>query len=221
MQGKLNILNFEKYFFFGLVNKEEVIKWIIINVAKIRSNTNKEIDQEQEKTGYEKDKEKILDLIVQLERFTSLHDDTENRQYFYDSVNRDSETVQKMFNKILCEIEKKGAIIVAKEPQLPMPGIFFNARPYSKTVQEKYDVYSGEQYINYLRSSPNTSWGEELFDILCYLQELEHENRFEYYSLFLDSKYARAIDRNKNNAQVADDREIHEIRNVYRKFLKR
>ena len=79
-------------------------------------------------------------------------------------------------------------------------------------VQEKYQVYSGEELL-----ARFGSWVEEVYEVLCYLSEIEKENRIEYYLMFLDSKYGRAMHRYKNN--VTDDKEIREIRAVYRKFL--
>ncbi len=213
MKNKLNKDNFEKYFFYGMENKDIVVKWIIINITKQLEGTHTSLDNDNEKKRYELDKEAILELIVQLERFTSLHDNSENRKYFYQDINTESLSVNKMFNKNLQDIKDVGAISTVIYPNFS--GIFFNSHPYP----EKHNLYTGQQYIEQLRNNPDTSWGEEVFDILNYLLELEKENTFNYYSLFLDSKYARAIDRNRNG--ITDDREIHEIRNVYRKFLKR
>lgn len=217
MQTQLNRDNFEKYFFYGMENKDEVVKWIIVNGAKMLTNIHRAKKFELEKDGYEKDKQTILELIVQLERFTSLHDDSEDRQYFYEDINPNSKKVQQMFNQHFSEIEKSRAISCVKYTDFS--GIFFATHGYTKEVQEKYGIYSGEQYLNKLRKSVESAWGEDVFNILWYLNELEKENSYEYYSLFLDTKYARAI--NRNRTEMGDEREIHEIRNVYRKFLKR
>ncbi|MBO5478147.1 MAG: hypothetical protein J6A04_00195 [Clostridia bacterium] len=214
MQRELKKEWFEKYFFYGLENKDEVLKWIIAGGTKMLADTHRKMGFETRKDGYELDKQSILELIVQLERFTSLHDDPKHRKYFYDSINIDSISVNKMFNQKISETEKNGAISCVKYEDFS--GIFFTTHGYSDEVQEKYHLYSGEQYLNQLNQK--SAWAGEVFNVLCYLNELEKENRFEYYSLFLDSKYARAIDRNKKG--ITDDREIHEIRNVYRKFLR-
>lgn len=216
MQRQLNKECFAKYFFHGLENKNEIIKWIIVGGAKMLTDIHRKDGFKPRKMGYELDKKVLLELIVQLERFTSLHDDPEHRKYFYDDIDVDSTTVRQMFDQIFPEIEKSRAISCVKYPDFS--GIFFATHGYTKEVQKEYHIYSGEQYLKKLRESIESAWAEEVFNILCYLNELEKENRFEYYSLFLDSKYERAIDRNKNGR--TDDREIHEIRNVYRKFLK-
>lgn len=217
MQNQLNRDKFEQYFFHGMENKEQVVKWIIMKTAERLQGTHKELDSDTGKTRYEQDKEEMLELIVQLERFTSLHDDHEHRQYFYDGINMKSEEVNEMFEKSAKEIEKKAALSFVK--YRPVSGILFNTYTYSREIKEQYHMYSGGEYLLELRNNPNTAWGKEVYDILCYLKELESENKQEYYSLFLDSKYARAIDRIEN--KMGDEREIHEIRNVYRKFLKR
>ena len=184
---------FEKYFFHGLENRDEIVKWIIVKGAKKLEGTHKQLDARYEKMGYEKDQETMLELIVQLERFTSLHDDPDNRKYFYDEINTDSIQVHHMFNRNLPQIKRTNAISFVT--YRPVSGIYLNNREYPEEIREKYSKCSGEQFLDKLRE--NSAWAGEVYDILCYLNELEKKDRLEYYSLFLDSKYARAIDRNK------------------------
>lgn len=215
MERKLNKEYFEKYFFYGLENRDEIIKWIIVNVAKQRIGTHNTLDTYNDKMGYEKDEEAILELMVQLERFTSLHDDPEHRSYFYNDINTDSIQIHQMFNRNLLAIKETNALSFVS--YRPISGIYFNTYGYSEEVQNQYGKCNGEEFLAQLKQT--SAWAGEVYDVLCYLNELEKEDRFEYYSLFLDSKYARAIDRNRKG--ITDDREIHEIKNVYRKFLKR
>lgn len=195
MEKMLDKEKFAKYFFFGLENKDQVIKWVIVDTAKRIVGTHIKADDKNGKMNYEIDEEKILELIVQLERFTTLHDDPQNRNYFYDSINTNSINVHQLFNKVASQIEKHFAISFVK--YRPVSGIYFNTYGYSKEIREKYKKYSGEQYLQALKDEPSSAWGEEVLEILQYLKELEQENKFEYYSLFLDSKYARAINRNR------------------------
>lgn len=210
MQRELNKEWFEKYFFYGLENKEEVVKWIIVEEARQLESIHRELDMGLQKMNYEKEQETILELIVQLERFTSLHDDPLHREYFYDSINIDSIPVHQMFNRAAEKIKKTGAVSFVT--YRPVSGIFFNTKKYPSEIRERYFLYSGEELLGQF-----DNWVKEVYEVLCYLNELEKENRMEYYSLFLDSKYARAINRYKNN--ITDDGEIREIRGVYRKFL--
>lgn len=218
MQNQLNKDKFEQYFFHGMNNKDQVVKWIIMKTAERLQGTHKELDSDTGKTRYEKDKEEMLGLIVQLERFTAKHDKPEydapnHREYFYDDINTESEQINEIFERNAIDIEKHAALSFVK--YRPVSGIFFNTQEYPADIP----MYSGEGYIWKLRNNPESDWGETVYDILLYLEELERENKQEYYSLFLDTKYARAIDR--NGTEMGDEREIHEIRNVYRKFLKR
>lgn len=222
MQNQLNKAKFQQYFFHGMNNKDQVVKWIIMKTAEKLKDTHKELDSDTGKTRYEQDKEEMLKLIVQLERFTSKHDKPEHdtpkhREYFYDDINIESEQINEIFERMEVEIEKCSALSFVK--YRPVSGIFFNTYTYS----EQWHKYSGEEYLWKLRNDSDSKWGEEVYDILFYLDELERENKQEYYSLFLDTKYARAIDRktDQDKAEFFDEREIHAIRNVYRKFLKR
>lgn len=222
MQNQLNKDKFEQYFFHGMNNKDQVVKWIIMKTAKRLQGTHRELDSDTGKTRYEKDKEEMLKLIVQLERFTSKHDKPEydapkNREYFYDDINIESEQINKIFERMKVEIEKSSALSFVE--YRPVSGIFFNTYTYS----EQWHKYSGEEYLWKLRNNSDSKWGEEVYDILLYLEELERENKKEYYSLFLDTKYGRATDRktDKDKRELYDEREMPAIRNVYRKFLKR
>ncbi len=222
MQNQLNKDKFEQYFFHGMYNKDQVTKWIIMKTAERLEGTHKELDSDTGKTRYEQDKEEMMKLIVQLERFTTKHDQPQHdapkhREYFYDDITVESEQINEIFEKNAVEIEKRAALSFVK--YRPVSGIFFNTYTYVGEIKEQYHMYSGKEYLERLRLDPNTAWGQEVYDILCYLNELERENEQEYYSLFLDTKYARAIDRIQQG--MGDEREIHEIRNVYRKFLKR
>lgn len=221
MQITLNRDDFEKYFFYGMENKNQVVKWIIMAVAKRLAATHKESDKPNEKSRYEQDKEAMLNLIVQLERFTSKHDepksDLGHKEYFYDDINTKSKEINEIFDTNAEDVNKHAALSFVK--YRPVSGIYYNTYTYPQEVKEKYKKYSGDEYLEILRTDITTAWGEEVYKILCYLEELEKENAYEYYSLFLDTKYARAI--NRNTTEFGDEREIHEIRNVYRKFLKR
>ncbi len=249
MQNQLNKDEFEKYFFHGMENKEQVVKWIIMKTAERLQGTHKELDSDTGKTRYEQDKEEMLKLIVQLERFTTKHDkpkhnkpkhdaslnreyfyeDTvhpvpcpiaslpSHEEYFYDDITIESEQIKEMFERIAMEIEKYGALSFVK--YRPVSGIFFNTQSYPKNIA----MYSAREYLGWLKYSENTNWGEAVYEILLYLEELERENKQEYYTLFLDTKYGRAIDRktDEDKIELYDEREMPEIRNVYRKFLKR
>lgn len=226
MQTSLNKDTFEQYFFHGMDNKEQVVKWIIMKTAERLEGTYKELDTDTGKTRYEKDKEEMLELIVQLERFTTKHDKPEHdaplhREYFYDDINVESEQIEEIFEKTAIEIKKRAAISFVK--YRPVSGIFFNTYTYSEEIKGQFHKYSGREYLWKLRNDSDSKWGEEVYDILLYLQELERESKQEYYSLFLDTKYGRAIDRktDKDKIELYDEREMTEIRNVYRKFLKR
>ena len=66
--------------------------------------------------NYEKDQESMLELIVQLERFTSLHDDPLRREYFYNSININSVPIHQIFNRIAEEISRTKALSFVKCP---------------------------------------------------------------------------------------------------------
>lgn len=212
MQTQLNVDQFTKYFFYGLENKDEIVKAIIVNVARQRVGTHNSLDENTEKMNYEIDAECMLNLIVQLERFTTLHDDPNNRHYFYQDLDINSQSVNQMFNKNLKQLSERGAIVPCR--YRPLSGIYYADRKPHWDGQ-----FTGEEMYNFLKS--NSGWAqEEVYGILVYLEELEQSNKFQYYSLFIDSKYARAIDRYQRGI-TKDESEKREILKVYKEFLKR
>lgn len=212
MQIQLNVDQFTKYFFYGLENKDEIVKAIIVNVARQRVGTHNSLDENTEKMNYEIDAECMLNLIVQLERFTTLHDDPNNRHYFYQDLDINSQSVNQMFNKNLKQLSERGAIVPCR--YRPLSGIYYADRKPHWDGQ-----FTGEEMYNFLKS--NSGWAqEEVYGILVYLEELEQSNKFQYYSLFIDSKYARAIDRYQRGI-TKDESEKREILKVYKEFLKR
>ena len=211
MQTQLNVDQFTKYFFYGLENKDEIVKAIIVNVARQRVGTHNSLDENTEKMNYEIDAECMLNLIVQLERFTTLHDDPNNRHYFYQDLDINSQSVNQMFNKNLKQLSERGAIVPCR--YRPLSGIYYADRKPHWEGQ-----FTGEEMYNFLKS--NSGWAqEEVYGILVYLEELEQNNKFQYYSLFMDSKYARAIDRYQRGI-TNDESEKREILKIYKEFLR-
>lgn len=211
MQTQLNVDQFTKYFFYGLENKDEIVKAIIVNVARQRVGTHNSLDENTEKMNYEIDSECMLNLIVQLERFTTLHDDPNNRHYFYQDLDINSQSVNQMFNRNLKQLSEKGAIVPCR--YRPLSGIYYAERKPHWDGQ-----FTGEEMYNFLKS--NSGWAqEEVYGILVHLEELEQNNKFQYYSLFMDSKYARAIDRYQRGI-TNDESEKREILKIYKEFLR-
>lgn len=212
MQAQFDVNQFKKYFFYGLENKDEIVKSIIVNIAKQRKDKHHHILEEKiGKTDYEIDAELMMGLIVQLERFTTLHDNPNNRQYFFNDMNINSLHIREVFERNLNQLKEIGAIVPCT--YRGFSGIYYADRKAHWTNQK-----TGEEMYNFLKE--NSSWAqEEVYDILQYLEELEKNNKYQYYSLFLDTKYARAINRYQKGV-TKDEAEKQEIVKVYRKLLK-
>ena len=116
-----------------------------------------------------------------------------------------------MFNKNLKQLSERGAIVPCR--YRPLSGIYYADRKPHWDGQ-----FTGEEMYNFLKS--NSAWAqEEVYGILVYLEELEQNNKFQYYSLFMDSKYARAIDRYQRGI-TNDESEKREILKIYKEFLR-
>lgn len=198
MYQGLDVAKYEQFFFHGLEAKDTVVKAIILHEAiRMREYLNLgDIDK------YEIQEERIKELIVQLKRFSILHD-MPNQKYTYHETTIEDKEVDKLYQKNLKELEWKGVCVVRYRP---MRGIYFNTRDVKITGQMAYEALG--------------TWAtEDVYSLLEHLRQLEKENKFEYYSLFLDTKYARAIDRRQKEI-TKNDVELKEIEAVYHLFLK-
>lgn len=147
---------------------------------------------------FDKQLEEGAKLLVQFRRFVSSNDKPFNQQYVFNNFEEMKEAKQiikkqlERMQSINTETYKFFYIDYA-----PMSGIF----------------YKGEK-------PKQKQWISEVIEILKSLQVMEKENIFQYYSTFLDVKYARAVNRIQKD-EVKSDEEKNEIKNVYRMFLKR
>lgn len=143
--------------------------------------------------------ERAAKLLVQFRRFISLNDTPFNKKYvfnFNDEIEPAKEEIKQQLKLIRKDYNNKKSNIFYID-YAPMSGIFYNGKKPSQDI-----------------------WVQEVLQILKYLQDLEKNNIFQYYSTFIDVKYARAIHRIQTG-QIKNDEEKEEIKNVYRIFLKR
>lgn len=259
---------FCKYFFYGLENKEEIIRGIIKNIStsenselhnresallqkrkkeklnepkikELLDNIQKDIDkQKNELNSMEIDSkseeeiakkqsqifrlesklfetkikientvegetillnEQILEienLVIQLERFKTLNDDSINRRYVFEDSDEEKAKAKHIVKEQLEYMKSKSHIYFIN--YVPMSGIYC-----SSIIREQKE-----------------DWIEEVISVLKDLVELEKTDEIKYYSAFLDAKYSRAISR-KETGITKDDDEIKEIKAVYRKFFER
>lgn len=154
---------------------------------------------ENEPILFNRQVEKAARLLVQFKRFINYNDDPYNEKYvfhFNDEIIPAKEEIKQQLKEIRKEYNsKKGGTFYID--YAPFSGIFYIKE---KPVQEL--------------------WVQEVIQILECLQDLEKNNIFQYYSTFLDVKYARAIHRIQIG-EVKDDKEKNKIKDVYKMLLKR
>lgn len=81
--------------------------------------------------------------------------------------------------------------------------------PEGSCVNEKGEIINKDYNVRH--------WTENLYDILKYLENLEHEDSISYYEMWLNTKLKRA----ENRKEDKDEKEIEEIKFVKNMFLKR
>lgn len=202
---------YENYFFYGLNNEKDDEKVFRRIVEKIVEQTrareyyyhhDRKIEEKIKKIGphvdslYEKQKAMVMKLLRQYYRFklSNDHYSEENKDYIFKEEIEKRE-VSNFYGKMIMQTDN----VLDDVKYIPLSGYYI--RKYLKQ-EDKCCI-----------------WTDEIYDILVHLCQLEKEQPMEYYSKFLDTKYARAINR-RQKGEILHDLEIQEIKNVYREFLK-
>lgn len=226
----------KKNFFYGMDAKSEVIEYIILKKAKEMEKVDmSKIDTNLYKVEYTL--QQISRLVVQLYRFVYMNEPKEKQTYFYQKITEDSIEIEQLVQDKITELKNKD-IIVGAIKNFPMTAIWITGGP-------NHSMYPGKEYYNQFMQSEKGQWiKNEIIPILEQLCTLETENKEQYYALFLDVKYNRAINAQEQlkseqeyleNLQEQEEskirieqiqkiraalpKQIKEIRNVFTRFM--
>lgn len=177
--------NFKKNFFYGMDAKDEIIEYIILKKADEISEVDmKTVDTKLYKVEYTI--EQIKKIIVQIARFVGMNEPSEKQNYFYQKIGMNDIEIEQQIEEKIEELKRKD-IIAGVIKNYPSSALYITGGQYHKK-------YPGKEYYNSVMQKPVSIWMErEVMPILETLCTLEQENKAQYYALFLDTKYNRAI----------------------------
>lgn len=177
--------NFKKNFFYGMDAKDEIIEYIILKKA----DEINQIDMETVNTKLyrvEYTIEQIKKIVVQIARFVGMNEPSEKQNYFYQRIDTNNVEIEQLIEGKIEELKKKGVIAGAIK-NYPASALYI-------TGGEHHEKYPGKEYYKKLMQKPTSSWMErEVMPLVETLCTLEQENKAQYYALFLDTKYNRAV----------------------------
>lgn len=188
---------FEKYFFYGMDGKSDVINYIILK--EIKKMLNKEKPYSRENTI-----EEIKLLVKQLYRFVYLNEPRLKPIYTYRAEEDDDEIYQ-LIEQHIEELKTK-AIITGGIENCDNS---LNSKFYI-TGGRNHEQYPGKTFYRDLKQ--NIWIVQDVVPILRELCRLEQENKEQYYALFLDTKYNRT--KNAINQLVREQEYIKGIDNA-------
>lgn len=198
---------FEKYFFYGLENRETLLEGIIFYTNRDLNLKYLNIRNEEEQPPI---KEKLRNLLKrtsknweQIYKFTDAVEQPER----YDAEIREEESQQikeLVFDKIR-QLDEQKIFNKCKR------GIFCD-----KKFEYKYAYIDPET-----KQGPGDKWTQEVYDVILQLNYLEENEPIEYYDKFLQAKLSRAQERAKMTGEKESAAEVEQIKEVYKKFQER
>lgn len=240
MYNGLNIEQFKRFFFYGLDNESDLIKRIILEEIDSATKEGTLCLNSENVLEHDPMEERIKRTILQLVRFVKLNDEDNKDNFFYQKVGIDHQLVEKYYEHNMVYLEMHGIlerVIFSNFSAIYVHTLKLNWPEYTKTEeliqytkQEMYDLLCGKNIDSQWRKENSSwykeelwhrddSWLNDLYPLVAYLKELEETDKIAYYSLFLDTKYARAMHR-REIGMTQEDRQIDKIKAVYRLFLK-
>lgn len=192
---------FEKYFFYGLENRDVLLEGIIfytnhdLNVKYLNIPTN----EKQPSI-----KEKFKNLIEKTSR------NCEQIYKFVDLAQKPGNFKNEIGEEEKAKIKQE---VFDKVKQLDERGVFQKLERGIFCTREFEYIYAYKNYMT--REEPPHKWTEEVYKTILQLNYLEEKEPIEYYDKFLKAKLSRA-----KNTEGYPEEELKKIEEIYKNFQK-
>lgn len=193
---------FEKYFFYGLENREVLLEGIIFYTNHDLNIKYLNISSDAEQPSI---KEKFRNLIEKTSR------NWEQIYKFADLVKQPGNSNTEISQEEKERIRQK---VFDKVKQLDEQGVFQKFKRGIFCTREFEYIYA---YQNYMTSQePPHKWTQEVYKTILQLNYLEENEPIEYYDKFLQAKLSRA----KNTERYSKE-ELKKLQEIYEHFQER
>ena len=199
---RLNQKYFQKYFFYGLENRDAVLEGIIqrvcrdLNNSYTRVETGDQIPSTEEKI--EEVRKRTIEIYQQLYRFVNVIEEDDRRFDFRLSLGEKQTIKNKVNNAISALLEQERLLI------------------FKRTIclRDKPDEYSKEKDIP-LYNKGEHIWTDEVYEVLKQLETMKKTDLREYYRNWLEAKLSRL------ERKGYSDKALSELREIYTNPLER
>lgn len=197
----------EKYFFYGLNDKEVVLNGIIFlaNQIILRKEPMDKMYDIPIEEKFKNLTDEAVSIYKQFFRFVNIHDTTikseEKMKQYFNYERENQEELQEKVQKRIKELIQENKIFITKA------GLYFNKE------QEAY------YYKEYSYANPNLEnnawWTRDVSELLYKLKELEKKDKIEYFDKWLLVKWQRT----KHSEDNQKETEI--LEKAYKAFSER
>lgn len=200
---RLNQKYFQKYFFYGLENRDAVLEGIIQRVCRdltnsyIRVETGDQIPSTEEKI--EAVRKRTIEIYQQFYRFVNVIEEDDRRFDFRLSPSEEQTIKNRVNNKISALLKQERLLIFKR----------------TISLRDKPDKYSEEKDIP-LYNKGEHIWTDEVYEVLEQLETMKKTDLREYYRNWLEAKLSR-LEVSKGYSKEA----VRELREIYTNPLER
>lgn len=199
---KFNDKLFERYFFYGLENREVLLEGIIFYTNSDLNTIYLNIPSGGEQPSL---KEKFRNLVEKTSRN-------------WEQIYKFADLVQEQGNyETEVNEEKRGQIrqqVFDKVKQLDERGVFQKFKRGIFCTREFESIYAYQNNITW--EEPPHKWTKEVYETVLQLNYLEENEPIEYYDKFLQAKLSCAKNKEGNSEE-----EVEKLEEVYRQFQER
>lgn len=193
---------FEKYFFYGLENRDVLLEGIIFYTNHDLNVKYLNIPSGGEQPSI---KEKFKNLIEKTSR------NCEQIYKFVDLVQEEGNYSSEIGEEEKTQIREQ---VFGKVKELDERGVFQKFKRGIFCTREFEHIYAYENYMT--REEPPHKWTQEVYKTILQLNYLEENEPIEYYDKFLQAKLSRA-----KNKEGYSEEELEKLEEVYRQFQER
>ena len=199
---RLNQKYFQKYFFYGLENRDAILEGIIQRVCRnlnnryIRIKTGDQIPSTEEKI--EAVRKRVIEVYQQFYRFVNVIEEDDRRFDFRLSIS-EKQTIKNIVNNKIDDMLKQQRILIFKRT------ISLRDKEDEEVNEKGIPLYKKEEHI----------WTDEVYEVLIQLETMKKTDLREYYRNWLEAKLSRL------EGKGYSDEALSELREIYTKPLER
>ena len=200
---RLNQKYFQKYFFYGLENRDAVLEGIIQRVCRdltnsyIRVETGDQIPSTEEKI--EAVRKRTIEIYQQFYRFVNVIEEDDRRFDFRLSPSEEQTIKNRVNNKISALLKQERLLIFKRT-------ICLRDKEDEEVKEKQIPLYKKGEHI----------WTDEVYDVLTQLETMKKTDLREYYRNWLEAKFSR-LEVSKGYSKEA----VRKLRETYKDYLER